>query len=106
MESNYMEKDRLLVCKLTEEMDEYCVQKLRGRVDYEIQRYMPKKIIFDFSSVSFMDSAGIGFLIGRYKFATMIGAEVELYNLQNSVKKIFEMSGVLKLISETDEIAS
>ena len=36
---------------------------------------MPKRIIFDFDNVTFMDSAGIGFIIGRYKFAKMLGAK-------------------------------
>ena len=42
---------------------------------------MPRKIVFDFDSVTFMDSAGIGLIIGRYKFARMLGASLELSNL-------------------------
>ena len=62
---------------------------------------MPKKVIFDFNSVTFMDSAGIGLVIGRYKFVKMLGGTVELANLTNSIKKIFEMSGILRLIPIT-----
>lgn len=98
MESKFYEKDKLLVFKISDEIDDHNVQKIRGKVDYEIERYMPKRIIFDFDSVSFMDSAGIGLMIGRYKFATMIGASLEMTNVQGSVKKIFEMSGILRLI--------
>ena len=98
MESVYNEKDKLLQIKITEEIDEYSVQKIRGRIDYEIERYIPKKVIFDFDSVTFMDSAGIGLIIGRYKIANMLGAKVEITNLTYNVKKIFEMSGILKLI--------
>lgn len=98
MESKFYEKDKLLVFKITDEIDDHNVQKIRGKVDYEIERYMPKRIVFDFDSVSFMDSAGIGLMIGRYKFATIIGAKLEMTNVQGSVKKIFEMSGILRLI--------
>lgn len=101
MESKFYEEDKLLVFKITDEIDDCSVQKIRGRVDYEIERYMPKKIIFDFNSVTFMDSAGIGLIIGRYKFAKMLGSTVELANLTNSIKKIFEMSGILRLIPIT-----
>ena len=59
---------------------------------------MPRKVIFDFDSVTFMDSAGIGLIIGRYKFTNMLGGKLEVANLTQSVKKIFEMSGILKLI--------
>ena len=100
MESNYYEENQMLVLKITNEIDDCSVQKMRRKADNEIERYMPKKIIFDFSGVTFMDSAGIGMVIGRYKMALMIGGNLQLANLTSSVRKIFEMSGVLKLIPE------
>lgn len=98
MESKFYEEDKLLVFKITDEIDDCTVQKIRGKADYEMERYMPKRVIFDFSCVTFMDSAGIGMVIGRYKFANMLGAKLEVSNLSQSVKRIFEMSGILKLI--------
>ena len=97
----YTPSSKLLTLEITEEIDHHTAEKIRRRADYEIQRHMPRKTIFDFNSVTFMDSAGIGFLIGRYKFANMLGVTLEIANLTQSVKKIFEMSGVLKLISVT-----
>ena len=102
MESLYYEDEKLLLIKITEEIDDCSVQKIRGRVDYELERYMPKKVVFDFDNVTFMDSAGIGLIIGRYKFAEMLGIKIEITNLTHTVKKIFEMSGILKLISVSD----
>jgi len=102
LESNYYEEDKCLIIKITEEIDECSVQKIRRKADYEIERYMPKKVIFDFDSVTFMDSAGIGLLIGRYKIANMLGSKVEVTNLNETVRKIFEMSGILRLIAEVD----
>ena len=101
MESKFYDKDKLLVFKITDEIDDYSVQKIRRKADYEIERYMPKRVIFDFNSVTFMDSAGIGLVIGRYKFAKIIGSTVELANLTSSIKRIFEMSGILRLIPIT-----
>ena len=98
MESKFYEKDELLVFKITEEIDDFSVQKIRRKADYEIERYMPKRVVFDFDSVTFMDSAGIGLIIGRYKFVNMLGGKLELTNLTQNVKKIFEMSGILKII--------
>ena len=102
MESKFYEEDKLLVFKMTEEIDDHSVQKIRRRADYEIERYMPKRVVFDFDNVTFMDSAGIGLIIGRYKFANMLGGTLEVANLTNNVKKIFEMSGILKLIPITE----
>ena len=103
MESFFQKEDKQLVFKINEDIDEYCTQKIRRRLDNEIERYMPKEIIFDFSNVSFMDSAGIGLLIGRYKFARMLGGNVKVSNINTSIRKIFEMSGILRIIPETKE---
>lgn len=100
MESTYYSEGKLLVFKITEEIDDYSVQKIRRKADYEIERFMPRKVVFDFDSVTFMDSAGIGMVIGRYKQASILGGEVEMANLTEGVRKIFEMSGVLKIIPE------
>lgn len=104
MESKFYEEDKLLIFKITDEIDDCSVQKIRRKADYEMERYMPKKVIFDFSCVTFMDSAGIGMVIGRYKFANMIGAKLEVSNLTQSVKRIFEMSGILRLIPVTQDL--
>ena len=107
MEIKYIEQQKMLIFKITEEIDEFKAKDIRRKADYEIERYMPKRVIFDFSRVSFMDSSGIGMIIGRYKQAAMLGGRTEMINLNPSVRKIFEMSGVLRLIPEVtldDEI--
>ena len=96
----YQKKDKRLIFEIHEDIDECVVQQIRRRLDNEIERYMPKEVIFDFNKVSFMDSAGIGLIIGRYKLASMLGGKVEVTNLTVQVRKIFEMSGILKIIPE------
>ena len=98
MESEFLKEDKLLLIKITEEIDHHSTEKIRRMADNEITRYMPRKVLFDFSKVSFMDSAGIGMIIGRYKTATMLGGVVEMTNMKPSIQKVFEMSGVLKII--------
>ena len=73
MNIEYDKVDKLLVLKITEEIDHHTTEKIRTRADYEINRLLPRKVIFDFNNVTFMDSAGIGFLIGRYKEAKVLG---------------------------------
>ena len=102
MEINYYEMDKLLVFKINEEIDECSVKNIRRKADYEIERFMPREVIFDFNRVTFMDSAGIGMVIGRYKQASLIGGKTEVTNLSDGVRKIFKMSGVLKIIPEVD----
>lgn len=104
MEINYLEKQNTLIFKITEEIDEFKAKEIRRKADYEIERYIPKRVVFDFDRVSFMDSSGIGMILGRYKQTTMLGGKMEIMNLRPSVRKIFEMSGVLKLIPEIETV--
>lgn len=90
--------DRLIIFEITEELDHHTCDALRRRIDYEIERFMPKKVIFDFNRVVFMDSAGIGLIIGRYKTTVSLGGKLELINVKNKLNRIFEMSGIFKLI--------
>lgn len=106
MESTYKKEDKQLIFKIDEDIDECYAQKIRRRLDNEIERYMPKEIIFDFGQVSFMDSAGIGLLIGRYKLANMLGGKVEIANITTPVRKIFEMSGIFRIIPEIDLVSN
>ena len=102
MEVMFYEFNKLLVFKIFEEIDECSVKDLRRRADYEIERFMPREIVFDFDKVSFMDSAGIGMVIGRYKQAGIIGCKTMVTNLTDGVRKIFKMSGIFKIIPEID----
>ena len=60
---------------------------------------MPKKVIIDLQKVSFMDSAGIGLIIGRYKQTACFGGVLELQNVSPNLQRIFEMSGITKIIN-------
>lgn len=98
MNVKYSPKDKLLLLEMTEEIDHHTTEEIRRKVENEITRHMPRKIIFDFNKVGFMDSAGIGMIVGRYKTMKMIGGELEVQNAKPSVEKILEMSGVNQII--------
>ena len=96
MKVTYNEKDKLLTLKLTEEIDHHSSEKIRTRADFEIQKYIPKTLVIDFTNVNFMDSAGIGMVLGRYKMSSMFGGKM-------FVKKVFEMAGVTRIIPIIEE---
>ena len=101
MDCTYIPAHKILTLKLSDEIDESKTDKLRRKIDNEITRFLPRKVIFDFSNVSFMDSAGIGMLIGRYKVIKMLGGLLEVQNCNRQVYKVFELSGILKIIPVT-----
>lgn len=106
MNNVFLQKDKILLVEMTEDLDHHTTEKMRRMIDDDITRYMPRKVIFDFNKVSFMDSAGIGLLLGRYKMINMIGGIAEMKNVQKNIRKIFEMSGIMKIIPIVDAKAS
>lgn len=98
MNIEYKPNSKELFLEITEEIDHHAVEKIRRKADDEITRYMPRKVIFDFNNVTFMDSAGIGMVLGRYKMIKMLGGTLEMINVSTKLKKIFELSGVTKIV--------
>jgi len=96
--TKYIKEDKLLILEITEEIDHHTAENIRRKADYEIQRYMPKKVVFDFNTVTFMDSSGIGMVIGRYKMVMMLNGKLGVINVNSNIKRIMEMSGLLKII--------
>lgn len=103
MNVTYDNENRVLKFQITEEVDHCAAEKIRNRADFEIQKYMPQKVVMDFNEVSFMDSAGIGMILGRYKTTKMVGGTLNITNVKQSLKKVLEMSGVLKIIQIVEE---
>lgn len=89
MEVRYDSRQKLLLFKITEEIDECKVKNIRRRADYEIERCMPKRVVFDFDRVTFMDSAGIGMVIGRYKQTAMLRRKNGIDKFNRKCKKNF-----------------
>lgn len=103
MEINYSKEKKTLTVLLTEEIDQHEADRIRRIVDDEIERFIPREVVFDFDNISFMDSSGIGMIIGRYKLIKLLGGDCIVINVGKSVKKIFEMSGLTRLMEIKDK---
>ena len=58
--TDYNRQEKTLFILLDEEIDQDTVDKIKRNIDDEIERYIPRKVVFDFSNITFMDSSGIG----------------------------------------------
>lgn len=92
------------IVSLIGELDHHSAQIARTKIDAEIVKTTTKVVVLDFSKVSFMDSSGIGVVVGRYKCLKELNGELVLVNLSPQIKRIFEMSGILRQIRVFDNI--
>ena len=103
MFADYYENNRKLIINFNGEIDHHTCLEIAKKADDVIRKYLPEKIIFNFEKVNFMDSSGIGMLLGRYKQLIRFGGKAEMKNLNNDLKRIFTMSGIFKIIPIVEE---
>ena len=91
-------KNNILTAYIDGEIDHDSAAKIRARIDGAAQSLKPKLLNLDFSAVSFMDSSGVGLVMGRYKNASVFGCGVKLVNMSQKVRRIMKMSGLEKIV--------
>lgn len=96
--------DDKLIVHMIGELDHHSAEEVRNKIDSSIERGNYTKLILDFSDVTFMDSSGIGVVIGRYKKLSIRRGMVCVTNVNESVKRIFELSGMFKIIKLFDTV--
>ncbi len=79
------------------EIDHHAASLLRVSIDSAIARKRPKTLILDFGAVSFMDSSGIGLVMGRYKLMQSIGGSIRVENLSPGAYKVMRLAGLDRL---------
>ncbi len=87
-----------LVAKLEGELDHHTAPILRDTLDREISLNNTVNIVLDFDGITFMDSSGIGVIVGRYKQISARGGKVMVIRVKPQVDKIFEISGLKKIL--------
>ncbi|HOM01646.1 MAG TPA: anti-sigma F factor antagonist [Acetivibrio sp.] len=93
-----------LVATLNGELDHHTAEYIRQKLDAEMLKSTTQNMVLDFSKVTFMDSSGIGVVMGRYKNIQKLNGKMALAGVNDKIKRIFEMSGLMKLISAYDSI--
>lgn len=97
----YITRDEdVMTAKITGEIDHHSARWLRTDIDTAIQDDPPKKLLIDFSGVSFMDSSGVGLVMGRYKNMKERGGSVGLVNMPNFIEKVMNLAGMDKLLED------
>jgi stage II sporulation protein AA (anti-sigma F factor antagonist) len=82
---------------LSGEIDHHSAPAARAIIDTYILKAKPKKLIIDFGSVSFMDSSGIGLVMGRFKNIADYGGKMEITGLSPHAYRVMALSGIEKI---------
>ena len=83
--------------KLKGEIDHHSASVLRRELDELICRLRPKKLMLDLSGVDFMDSSGLGLIMGRYTLLDSLGGETVLLNPTEGIRKILDLAGFSRI---------
>ena len=91
-------ENQILLAKIKGDIDHHSARRVREKIDAHIFSKKPIKVVLDLSDVDFMDSSGLGLILGRYTNATDVGAEFMLYKPSKRVKKILHLAGIERIM--------
>ncbi len=99
MEIKFKSISNKLYVYLYGELDEYTSRSMRNLLDNLLEQYLQSRaVVFNLANLSFMDSTGLGFLIGRYKKLKNYNIPVYIENPTLSVEKVLQLSGIYEIM--------
>ena len=87
-----------MLCTIHGDIDHHNARTIRAQIDDELYKTRPRKLTLDLSRVEFMDSSGLGLILGRFNKASEIGTEFTLLNPAENVCKILDVAGIGRMI--------
>lgn len=92
-----------LILHISEELDHHMAVQVSKTVDTQIEKGNLRVLIFDFTGMTFMDSSGIGMVIGRYRKMNFLGGKTYVTGIGEGVDRIFTMSGLYRIVPKYEE---
>jgi len=102
MEMTSLNKDGKMICCLSGEIDHHSAAGIRDSIDRLIAHNRPDVLVLDLAGIDFMDSSGLGLVLGRYRKMKESGGDMFLCNTDERTLKILKMAGVDKIIKSID----
>lgn len=87
----------IMTALLDGEIDHHNAPSIREKIDSYAVNFHPQKLILDFRKVTFMDSSGIGLVMGRYKAVSAFNCTLEIHNLSLHAYKVMRLAGLDKI---------
>ena len=90
-------KGEVLTAYLKGELDHHTAAEMRTEIDSAIELNMPELLVLDFSGISFMDSSGIGLVMGRFRNLSRSGAQLHITGASPQIYKVMKLAGLERL---------
>ncbi|MBA4495694.1 anti-sigma F factor antagonist [Paenactinomyces guangxiensis] len=88
----------VLIVRLCGELDHHTAGKVRQMIEAELEKEIYTHLVVNLADLDFMDSSGLGVILGRYKRVTQLGGKMMLCSIRPSVYRLMEMSGLFKIL--------
>ena len=97
MPVTFSAQPEVLTAYLSGELDHHSAASIREAVDEMVESALPKTLILDFEKVPFMDSSGIGLIMGRYRTMGAVGGSLAVEHASPQLKKLMNLGGISRL---------
>lgn len=102
LHSEFFTRENVLIVRLQGELDHHEASKLREEWQSHLKKSNVDHVIVNLEKLTFMDSSGLGVMLGRYKEVQALGNEMIICSISPEVKRLFDLSGMFKIVRLVD----
>mgnify|MGYP000921928348 CR=1 FL=1 len=105
MQIEFEMTDDILIANLDGELDHHTSTVVREEIDKTVEAFHSKHLIFNFTKVTFMDSSGIGVIMGRYNKISQLGGKLVITGCNEYIDRILDMAGIYTIAYRINTVA-
>lgn len=105
MQIEFKMTDDILIADLDGELDHHTSAVIREEIDKTVDAFHSKHLIFNFEKVTFMDSSGIGVIMGRYNKISLLGGRLVITGCNEYIDRILDMAGIYTIAFRIETVA-
>lgn len=103
MEAYLKQTGGVLYIRLPKEVDHHNAEEIRRKADRILEKGTINKVLFDFAETEFMDSSGVGVIMGRYRQVRYVGGSVSVLHVNSRMDRLLRMSGIYQWIEKKED---
>ncbi|MCC2686722.1 MAG: anti-sigma factor antagonist [Paenibacillaceae bacterium] len=102
LQMEFEHRSKALIVRLKGELDHHTASTVKDRMEEAIKRSNCRNVVLSMKDLVFMDSSGLGVILGRYKLIADLGGKMVVCDVNPAVYRLFQLSGMFKIVSMAD----